>query len=179
MKLSRILHLLSLAGLAGLLGVFLTACASPSTAEPPEALKVQVNVPPTWNLLLDDRVAEAFVDRLRDVLYREGADLPVELLRTPGEPAQARYLLTINLTEWRINHAGNIDCTFNASLQSPRGTRALGLYTSTTMRWLAGPGRFGLSRAFDEAAEGALHELARDLAKSELWPGLRQRSPAE
>lgn len=151
------------------------ACATTQSPETPDALKVLVNVPPNWNMLLDDRVSEAFTDRVREVFYRAGFDRPVEEMRSVEDPAKVPYLLTIHLTEWRINRAGNIDCTFNASLQTPRGTRDLGLYTNTTMRWFGGIGRWGLARSFEEAAEGAIHDLCDAVAKSDLLPGFPQR----
>lgn len=158
--------------------LLLSACTTIEQPEVPGTLKVQVNVPPSWNVLLDDRVSEAFVDRVRDVFARDGFDRPVTEVRYVEDPAKLPYLLTINLTEWRINRLGMIDCTFTASLQTPNGTRQLGVYTNTTMRWFGGPGRWGLSRTFDEAAEGAIHDLCRDIAKTEMLSGLRRRSSA-
>ena len=49
---------------------------------------MQVNVPPSWNILLDDRVSEAFVDRVRDVFHRNGFDRPVEHVRYVEDPAK-------------------------------------------------------------------------------------------
>lgn len=155
--------------------LFLPACATTDRPDVPGTLNVQVNVPPSWNMLLDDRIAEAFVDRVRDVFYRAGFDRPVQEVRFARDPANVPYLLTINLNEWRINRVGNIECTFTADLQTPQGSRHLGLYTNTTMRWLGGPGRFGLSRSFEEAAEGAIRDLCADVAKTEMLPGLRER----
>ncbi len=159
--------------LSGLL-LLVPACATAPRPEVPGTLKVQVNVPPTWNVLLDDRVAETFVDQVRDTFYRAGFDRPIESLSYVEDPAKVPYLLTVNLIDWRINRIGNIDCTFSASLQTPRGTRDLGLYNSTAMRWLGGLGRFGLSRAFVDAADGALHDLCDAVAKSELLPDFRK-----
>lgn len=161
------------ASLSGLLFLLLPACATTQRPEIPGTLKVQVNVPPSWSVLVDDRVSEAFVDRVREVFVRSGFDRPVEEVRYVEDASKLPYLLTINLTDWRINRVGAIDCTFSASLQTPRGTRQLGFYSNTTMRWFGGPGRFGLSRSFEEAAEGAVHQLCDDVLKSELLPGFR------
>lgn len=155
----------------------LARAANPS-APKTDALKVQVIVPPTWNLLSDDKVGEALADRVRDVLYRAGFTLPVSELRLVEDPSKVPYLLTINLTEWRINRIGGIDCSFTASLKTPRGSRELGLYPNATTQWLDAPGRFGLSRKFVEAAEGALRTLCTDLANSELLPNANKRSNA-
>jgi hypothetical protein len=158
---------------SGLL-LFLPACATTERPEVPGTLKVQVNVPPSWSILLDDRVSEVFVDYVREAFYRAGFDRPVEEVRYVEDSAKVPYLLTLNLNEWRINRVGNIDCTFSASLQTPRGTRDLGLFTNTTMRWFGGPGRFGLSRSFAEAADGAIGDLCDKIAKSELLPDFRK-----
>jgi hypothetical protein len=139
-----------------------------------DVLKVTVNIPPSWNMLLDDRISEAFVDRVREVFYRAGFDRPVEEVRSVEEPEKQPYLLTINLTDWRINRIGNIECTFTADLRTPQGSKNLGVYTNTTMRWLSGPGRWGLARSFEDAAEGAIRDLCTAVAKSELLPGLRR-----
>jgi hypothetical protein len=152
----------------------LSACATTPKPEVPGTLKVTVNVPPTWNLLLDDRVSAAFTDRVRDVFYRAGFDRPVEELRFVEDPAKAPYLLTINLLDWRINHVGSIDCTFSATLQTPRGTRELGLYHNTAMRWFGGIGRWGLANSFDDAAEGAIRDLCNAVVKTEMLPGFEK-----
>lgn len=156
--------------------MFLSARAATRPVTDADALKVQVIVPPTWNLLIDDKVSEALVERMRDVFYRAGFTRPLEEVRSFEIPSKVPYLLTINLTEWRINRVGNIDCTFTANLKTPRGTRELGQYTNTTMQWLDGRGRFGLSRAFVDAAEGALRDLYTDLAKTDLLPGSNKHS---
>lgn len=153
----------------------LSACATTQKPEVPGTLKVTVNVPPTWNVLLDDRVSEAFADRVRDVFYRAGFDRPVEELRYVEDPAKVPYLLTINLLDWRINRIGNIDCTFAATLKSPRGTRELGMYTNTSMRWFGGIGRWGLARSFEDAAEGAVRDLCDAVMKTDLLPGFEHR----
>jgi len=125
-------------------------------------------------MLLDDRISEAFVDRVREVFYRAGFDRPVEEIRLVEDAEKMPYLLTINLTDWRINRIGNIDCTFTANLRTPVGTKDLGVYTNTTMRWLSGPGRWGLAQSFEDAAEGAIRELCDAVMKSELLPNLRK-----
>jgi hypothetical protein len=83
--------------------------------------------------------------------------------------------LTINLSEWRMNHIGNIDCTFTANLQTDKTTRHLGIFSGMSFRWMSGPGRFGLADAFGDAAEDAARQLYDALAKTELVPDLRRR----
>jgi hypothetical protein len=146
---------------------------TPPTAVP-GTLKVQVNVPATWHWLADDRVAEPLVDQLRDTFYRAGFDRPIEQITYVEDPAKAPYLLTINLVDWRMNHAGSIDCTFSANLQTPRGTRDFGLFSDMAFNWIPGRGRYGLSQAFTQAADGALKQLCDAVAKSEMLPDFRK-----
>lgn len=148
-----------------------TETAARATAHAP--LKVLVNVPPTWDLFLDDRIGDAFTEQVRAILEDEGFRGPIEGLRFVEEPARVPYLLTVNLHDWRISRSGQVACTFAATLQTPHGTRDLGLYTHTTMRCLHGPGRWGLSASFEEAAVGAIRNLCDTLTRSELVPGLR------
>jgi hypothetical protein len=152
----------------------LSGCATTQQPAVPGTLKVAVNVPPALNILVEDRISEAFTDRVREVFDRAGFDRPVEEARFADDAANAPYLLTIDLIEWRINPIGNIDCTFRASLQTPGGTRDLGVYSNTTMRAMRSPGRWGLSYAFDDAAEGAIQNLCDAVKKSELLPGFAQ-----
>lgn len=151
----------------------LPGCATTRTADVPGTLAVQVNVPPRGNLLLEDRVRDAFTDQVREVFVGAGFDRPVRDVRFVDDESPEPYLLTINLLEWRLNRAGFVECTFTAELRTPQTTRALGLHTNTTVRWFGGPGRFGLARSFEEASEGAIRDLARKVAESELLPGFR------
>lgn len=159
--------------------IFALLAATPTHAETvikdPLALKVQVNVPPTWNVLVDDRIAEDFVDGVGQILRRRGFTRPVEALSLVEAPGRAPYLLTIDLVEWRINRTGLIDCTLHADLQTPWGTRNLGLYHASSLR-LPGGGRWTLARDFDEAASDVLNQLCNDLAKSELIPDLPNKT---
>lgn len=148
-----------------------TVATPPATA--PTPLKVLVNVPPSWDLFLDDRIGDAFTEQVRSILEEQGFHGPIEAMRFVEEPAKVPYLITVNLHEWRINRTGQVACTFGATLQTPRGTHDLGLYTNTTMRWLNGPGRWGLAASFEEAAAGAIRNLCDTIAWSELVPGLR------
>jgi hypothetical protein len=138
--------------------LLLAGCTTATRPEVPGTLKVLVNLPPTWGVFLEDDVSEAFVSHIRDVFQRSGFDRPVEEVRLIEDPSRHPYLLTINLTEWRISRIGNIECTFSADLKTPRGTKNFGLYTNTEMRW-GRSGRWGLARAFENAAEGAIHDL--------------------
>ena len=157
------------------LALFALLAAIPLRAETvikdPLALKVQVNVPPTWSILVDDRIANDFVDGVGQILRQRGFSRPVEALSLVESPEKAPYLLTIDLMEWRVNRVGLIDCTLHAQLQTPWGTRNLGLYHASSPHWQGG-GRWALARDFDDAASDVLNQLCNDLAKSELIPDL-------
>jgi len=137
-------------------------------------LQIQVNVPPTWRPLWEDRVTDAFVSYLTDVFRRQGYKGEFDQVSAFDEPSAGCCLLTIHLIEWEMNHVGNIDCTFTADLQSKDSTRNLGVFSGMAFRWVGGPGRFGLADAFGDAAEEASRQLYDRVARTELVPGLRE-----
>lgn len=147
----------------------------PKTPSKPGTLQVQVNIPASWRPMLEDDVSEAFVSYIYDVFRRNDFRGEIVEVRWFEEPSPGCCLLTINLTEWRMNHVGNIDCTFTASLQTEREIRHLGIFSGMSFRWMNGPGRFGLADAFGDAAEDAVRRLYDAVAKTELVPGVRQR----
>src|SRR5690606_19853852 len=110
-----------------------------------------------------------------DVFRRQGYDGDITEVRRFEEPSPGCCLLTIHLVEWRMNHMGNIDCTFTANLQTDETTRSLGVFTGMAFRWMSGPGRFGLADSFEDAAADAIRQLYDSLARTELVPGLRRR----
>jgi hypothetical protein len=165
---------------AGLVTLALAGCVSPR-ADVPGTLHVHVNVPPTVDVWHEDRVKLAFTDVTREVLHRRGFDRPVAEARFASieELKDMPYLLTIDLHQWRINHIGNIECTFTARLQTPAGTRGLGVYSDTQLRGFGpsfGFGRWGIARAFEDAAAGAIENLVSDLARTEMLPQLREHA---
>jgi hypothetical protein len=157
-------NLLTFTGALGL--ALLSGCATTHAPEIPGTLAVHVNVPPHWNVFLEDRITEALTDQVREVFHHAGFDKPVTEARYFEDVDRSPYLLSV----------GMIDCTFTAELKTPATTKHLGVYTHTTMRWFGGPGRFGLARSFEEAADGAIRDLCKDVAKTELLPGLRTRA---
>jgi hypothetical protein len=164
--------------MCGLLGAATSIAAPAQGARPaadPGTLQVQVNVPPSWRPMFEDRVTETFVTYIEEVFRRQGFKGKIVEVRWYDEPSPGCCLLTINLTEWRMNHIGNIDCVFTANLQTDRATRHLGIFSGMSLRWMSGPGRFGLSDAFGDAAEDAIRQLYSSMAKTELVPGLQSR----
>lgn len=160
-----------------IIGVFaaaaFTGCATTRPAPDAEALRVQVNVPPTLNFMLEDRIAEAVIDRVEEIFHQNGFARPVTVVPYIEDATRLRNLLTIDLTEWRLTPGGTVDCTFRARLKTPLGERDLGLYSNTALRWVGGFGRLGRARAFADALDGAIRDLYLDVARTELLPGVR------
>jgi hypothetical protein len=142
----------------------LASAENPTT---PPAVKIEVTVPASWKLLRSDQFPELFAASLSDALSRQGLSVPAAALRSVEEPTKVPYLLKIAVTEWRMAEAGDIACTFTASLQTPDGERRLGEYAGT--RWA--PGVLysnSTSRAYYPTQLDGVRTLARDLERSEL-----------
>ncbi len=142
-------------------------------AEKDATLQIQMRIPPSWDPFLEDDVKDAFLSQVRDVFRREGYTGTIKEVDRFEEPSAGCCLVTINLLDWRLNHTGNVDCTFTASLQTDERTRNFGIFSGMALRWMNSRGRFGLANSFEDAAEDALERLYADLAETELVPGLR------
>jgi hypothetical protein len=138
-------------------------------------LQVRVEIPPTPRPNMEQRVGDRFVDEMADVFRNLGFEGKVERLDSLDKPKEGAPQLLIRLFDWERGPTGNIECRFAASLQVNGTKRDLGSFTNTAPSTLTMPGRFGVARAFDDAAEGALRQLYEAIAKTELVPGLRQR----
>ena len=136
----------------------------------PDGLNVQVNLPPTASLIYADRIADTFTDEVRHVFRQVGFNRPIEDIRFVDNPNASSQLLTINLMDWRFDRIGNIECTFTAELTTPRGTQNFGVFSGLSLGISRSPGWWGMVDAFDEAAQRALVDLAREVVKSELLP---------
>lgn len=141
----------------------------------PNALQVQVIVPPSWRPMFEDRVADAFVGEIADQFERQGFNGRIGQLYQTDQPAPGTPVLTINLVEWRMDITGNINCTFTASVQSNGVSRPLGSFNGMALRWMSGPGRFGLSDAYDQAAQDAIQQLYQSLARTGMVPAIPAR----
>jgi hypothetical protein len=156
------------------LSAVLLAFAGCATTQQPTSLDtvgVLVNLPPSTSLIYADRIADVFTDEVRHVFQQAGFTGPVENIRYVDRPDATLNLLTVNLHDWRFDRLGNIECTFTAQLKTPRGTRDLGVFSSTTLGISRSPGWWGTVDAFDEAAQGAIVDMVRKIAKLELLPG--------
>lgn len=161
----------------------LTSCTSTATnagstviTDKPVAgsnnLQVIVVIPPSWHPMLEDRVDDAFVSHLADIFDQEGFRGNVVDVRQPDQPNPNFPVLTINLIDWRMNVGANVECDFGATLQAQNAQRQLGMFNGLAMRWMEGPGRFGLADTFGAAADDALRQLYRSIAQTQLVPGV-------
>lgn len=147
-----------------------TGCATVDRPLSANALAVKVETPSVFDIIAEDRISEAFVDRVREVSHRRGLDLSVEEADALNQPVDAPYLLSVSLKDWRMTPTGRIECTFSGRLRTPAGTHELGLYTHSAMRGFGGSGRYGLARSYEEAADGAIDQLLRNLEQRQLLP---------
>jgi hypothetical protein len=180
----KTVRLLSFAAALAAIVVLLTSCASTAPTgstritDAPVAgannLQVVMTIPPSWYPMLEDRIDDAFVSHLADICRRQGFNGNIVDVRQPDQPNPNFPILNITLQQWRMDHAGSVQCTFGASLQTSAGTRQLGVFDGMAMRWLGGPGRFGLSDTYGNAADDALRQLATSLARTGLVAGFPQ-----
>jgi hypothetical protein len=177
MKAIRYLGLFSAAA-----ALFLATACTQTPATPLVAvngvppLQVQVVVPPSWRPMFDENVSDALASHIIDVFQREGFRGNLSEVALHEEPTGAADLLTVRLMEWRGDALGNINCTFAATIQTPQGSRDLGIFNGTGFRWMSGLGRFGLAETFGDAADDATRDLYRALASSHLVPGAMTRA---
>lgn len=166
------------ASVLGVVAVFLLPRALLSAAEPeaPAGLiQMQVTIPATPSPTADRDVGERFVDAAADAFRGWGYRGKVQHLNDLDEPDPDGVVLRINLSEWQGDHTGNVVCRFAAMLVSGGREQSLGTFHGMAPGIAIAPGRFGASRAFDDAARDALTRLYDALAKSELIVGLRPR----
>jgi hypothetical protein len=161
----------------GLLAILACSCAHmgsntrPQLPPPIGPVQVRVDVPPSLQPFQEDDVANVFVALLHEEFQRHGYAGFLRQLR-PTESADPEIpLLTLNLLEWRIAHAGTVTCTFSGQLQTPDAQEKLGTFTQTSFRQMNGPGRFGLSESFNNSAEGAIGQLYERIAQTGLLAG--------
>src|SRR4051812_43183796 len=112
-------------------------CATTNPVEVPGTLRGAVNLPPASDIVVENEVSQAFVDRVREAFHEEVFTRPVVEDRL-ANPTNLSQVLTLNLINWRMTRVGNIECTFTAALPTPAGTHQFGVYNSTLPRWFGG-----------------------------------------
>lgn len=142
----------------------------------PAVLSVQISVPTAWLLLGDEQMSDTLSERVRQMLRQSGCDFPIKMLGLADNPADAPYLLTIELSEWRLDALGYAHSSFTARLKTPKETRDFGVYSSATMKWAFDMPPFRLSSAFEYAAEDAVKQLGADIGRTGLLADLQSRT---
>ncbi len=161
----------------GTFAAFSPAAAASKSPPKPADLQVIVDVPPSWRPFLDDDVAEALFYRLKEVFSRRGYKGEIVQLSAGEAGNKATPTLQLGLTEWRLDRTGNAQCMMSANLKTPAGEKNLGLVTGTALFWPHG-NRWSIHRqaetadALEDAADSALRDLYRIVAKTGLIPGL-------
>jgi hypothetical protein len=159
-----------------LLGTALFGCASTSTPTRentagngrPARLQLVVTVPPGMSIIRDDEIAEAFAYRVSSILHEQGFRGRIKYV-FEGEKADPTVpILDIGLREWRVDRTGSVDCTFTASLNTPRGSQNLGIFTGTTLMTWSRPDWFARAEGFEDAARDAISDLAPKIQRSGL-----------
>jgi hypothetical protein len=138
-------------------------------------LQVVMTIPPSWYPMLEDRIDDAFVSHMADVFRQEGFQGNLVDVRPPDQPNPAYPVLSINLVDWRMDHTGSVQCDFGAALQTQTGRVHLGTFNGMAIRWMAGPGRFGLADTYGNAVDDALRQLYRSIAQTQMMPGTIRR----
>lgn len=165
--------LLSLALLAGLVAApsLQATAAAPRPAAPAPNLQVYVNVPIPWRPFLQENLARILADHVRHEFVRHGYKGTITWVEESGDVKAALPELSIRLIEWRLDHVGNVDCTFGATLKTLGQVKNLGLFSNTQFTWAPAVDQWQLGNAFDDAASGAMNDLARQVAKTGLLAG--------
>lgn len=149
------------------LGLLLApASAASASSEARPTLKVQVNIPPSWNLVPGEPLPAFIAASLSDALARQGLSLPVAELRSAEDAAKVPYLLKVDVTDWRRTLDGDLMCTLNATLRTPQGERQIGVYSDTC--WAPGVIYAHSKSAYYPTRLEPIRALVRDLENSEL-----------
>ncbi len=142
------------------------------TADAQPSFQVVVDVPPTWQPFLDDDIARELASRLETTFRRQGYTGGTAFASNVADIKSDQPLLTLSLMEWRIGRTGNAECTFSASLKIGDKTHNLGLFSRTELTWASARNRWQLAQALEGAAESALKDLYRTIARDSLLPGI-------
>jgi hypothetical protein len=148
--------------LAGLVAFATAAQAIEKSADKtprPIRLQLQVDLPFSLNTFRNDDIAEAFAHRVVTALHEQGFQGRIKYVENGETLADSLPVLAINIFEWRVNRGGGTDCTFSASLKSPRGEKSLGMFSGMSMMTWLRRDWFARADSFEEAASDALSNL--------------------
>jgi hypothetical protein len=171
--------ILSSALIAASLGFTLPASAENQMADAPAptggvsasqapVMQITVNLPASMRPLLSDDIAEVFAGHVADSLRQHGFTAQVHYVDPFDNPPADQPLLAINLVEWQVDRSGNVNCTFSATLKTPKGRNDLGLFTGVGMGIIPRPDWFLLDDQFEDAARQALSDLYPRMVNTHL-----------
>jgi hypothetical protein len=144
------------------------ASAAVSAPVQPRELELTVDISPGMRPVASNEITEIFARHVAAALRQQGAEVRPHLVKPPDTPASNQPHLTVTLIEWRPDIAGDVNCTFSATLVTPQGKKELGLFAGTSELMFARPGWFVLSDQYNEAARRALSDLGQRLAQTHL-----------
>lgn len=156
------------------LWLFAASISSASIDADEPVLKVQVNLPASWNPAPGDPLPDFIAGSISDAIMRQIFTWPVAAVRSSEDVQRAAYLLKIDVTEWRRTSDGDFSCTFAATLRTPHEERRIGIYSNTT--WAPGVLYADSTSAYYPTPLDPIHALVRDLENSGL---LRDTSQAK
>ena len=136
--------------------------------EKTEIMQLTVNVPPSLRQWVTDEIAQTLAVRTAEALHQHGYKAKVKYLDSLTEPAQDKPLLTITMIDWQTELSGIVDCTFAATLSTPRGNIDLGLFTGTSMQTFADGNMAVRSEQYKDAIKDALSSLYARISKTHL-----------
>ena len=149
------------------LGLFIApSIAASANPDAPVTLKVQVNMPPSWNLIPGEPLPNFIAASISDALARQGFSLPVAELRSVEDAKKVPYLLKIDVADWGRAIDGDLTCTLDATLRTPQGERWIGAYPDTC--WAPGVIYAHSKSAYYPTRLEPIRALVRDLENSDL-----------
>jgi hypothetical protein len=165
------------------LACLFVSCAGTSTRQStmddrPPRLQVKVNVPPTMSVLRDEEIEEAFAYRVSSMLKEQGIRGRIRYVDEWETPAPNVPVLAIDLMEWRVDRGGLVDCTFTATINTPNGSKRLGVFSGTSIMTWSRRDWFSRSEGFEDAARDAISTLGKRLLESGLFEQPARRTPA-
>lgn len=135
-------------------------------------IQVQIHDAAKRDTVLDARLSAEFVFRVQEGFRQRGYTGAVVGVTGYSKPSPDCYLLTLDLSKWRLDREGQVSGSFAATLITEHVTRSLGSFKELALRWDASSGHFGPRKGADDSdAEAPIRELYEALAATKLVPG--------
>jgi hypothetical protein len=133
-------------------------------------LQLVVAAPASLSLMGVDDVPVVLTNLIETVFQQSGfrGHLVVNTGSEPSRPDQPT--LQVYLLDWNITGAGNVDCSFTATLATTTGLENLGVFYGTSLPMFGLRNPFNRAQAFDQAATNAIDNLYGELREKNLLP---------